>query len=1221
VEPKKRMLAEAHEQLATANKTLEEVTKKVADLNAMLAELEAEFARVMKEKDDTVNEAQRMAKKLEMAQRLIAALASENVRWSQGVNDLGEQMLYLPGDVLVSAAFVSYVGAFNNVFRGELMNDKFIPYIDGANILRSSNADPVSLLADPAMIAGWANDLLPADRVSIENGCLVTSCARWPLMIDPQLQGIVWIKTKEAKNNLLITRLGQKGMLDRLERCIENGEPVLIENIEETVDAVLGPIVGRQFFKKNRKLNVKLGDKEVEVSPNFKLFMHTKLMNPHYPPEIQAETTLVNFTVTEDGLEDQLLARVVRKERPDLEDTKAALMKQQNEFKIKLKEIEDSLLFQLATAEGDLTENIELIENLEESKRVSTDIAEKAIIAQATEIEINEAREAYRIVATRGALLFFMLSSLFRVSKLYQFSLASFVLVFERAIDQTEPCEELQKRLQLLIENITYSLWHYTRRGTFEKHKLTFVTQLLVLILKKSNKIDMAELSFLVIANQALTCPEIPDNMTSWMNDDVWSKIQYLKTVPGLADLVDDVVKSVKLWKTWMDDETCEKSPLPPKMENKTSFQKLCIIRAMRPDRITNALNDWVGEILGARYVEEPSFSMMEVFKETSPETPVFFLLFPGVNPYNEVETVGKELGYTEAKGNLRRISMGQGQEPVAEGVLEDFAKTGGWVFLDNIHLMAEWLPKLERQLEICAEIAVPEFRTFTSAEPHPDPHANYIPQAIIESSITIINMPPASLKANMRRAFSQFSQTTYDECDKSREMRGMIFALTMFHACLVGRHKFGSQGWSRSYGFNFGDLTISGDVVRNYLNNNEFVPWKDVKYIIAEVMYGGHITDPWDRRVAVAYLAEMMVAECFTGLEVVPGFKAPKVDENYDFYSNYIEEAFPVETPVLFGLHNNAEIGFLLSSADNLFGIIIELGGVSAGGGGDGGGDGGDTSMQLVEEFEVQVPELFDMITMAQRIEDENPYVCVVMQECERMNALMGEIIRSLAELKLGLLGSLNMSDLMEALLKALQLQQVPANWTKVGYPSLKGLAGWFGDMLLRQKQLFDWTDGSGCPSKTTPHSVWISGMFNPMAYITAILQTTARKEDQPLDQMYIWSDITTKMDPETEVEEQAEDGMYIHGCCCEGARWDMKKGVLAESFPKDLHPLMPIINIRGIMYEKVDLDGIFQCPVYITTKRGGTFTFIATLKSADPVNKWVLAGVAIMMSDDIAG
>jgi len=273
------------------------------------------------------------------------------------------------------------------------------------------------------------------------------------------------------------------------------------------------------------------------------------------------------------------------------------------------------------------------------------------------------------------------------------------------------------------------------------------------------------------------------------------------------------------------------------------------------------------------------------------------------------------------------------------------------------------------------------------------------------------------------------------------------------------------------------------------------------------------------------------------------------------------------------------------------------------------------------VEDLEEKIPEMFDEITLDQRVEDRNPYVCVVLQEVERMNKLMGEIARSLAELKLGLLGSLNMSDMMEALLKALFLMQVPANWTKAAYPSLKGLTGWFEDMRKRQAQLAKWTEGAGCPSKTTPVSVWISGLFNPMAYITAILQTTARLTDQPLDQMYIWTDITAKLDPDTELEGYPEDGMYIHGCCLEGARWDAKKNAVADSFAKDLHPPVPVINIRGILYEKVDLNGIFECPVYITTQRGATFTFIATLRSTDPVNKWVLAGVAMMMSEDIAG
>ena len=163
-----------------------------------------------------------------------------------------------------------------------------------------------------------------------------------------------------------------------MERAIENGASVLVENMGESIDAVLNPIITRSTFKKGRSLYVKLGDKEVEYNPKFRLVLHTKLSNPHYPPEIQAETTLINFTVTETGLEDQLLALTVNKERPDLEATKTQIVNQNTEFTIRLKELEDDLLMRLSNAEGDLTEDVELIESLEESKRVADDIVAKA---------------------------------------------------------------------------------------------------------------------------------------------------------------------------------------------------------------------------------------------------------------------------------------------------------------------------------------------------------------------------------------------------------------------------------------------------------------------------------------------------------------------------------------------------------------------------------------------------------------------------------------------------------------------------------------------------------------------------------------------------------------------------------------------------------------------------------------------------------------------------
>merc|ERR1719491_207880 len=154
---------------------------------------------------------------------------------------------------------------------------------------------------------------------------------------------------------------------------------------------------------------MKLGDKDIILHPNFRLFMHTKLSNPHYPPEVQAETTMINFTVTEQGLEDQLLFLIVKLERPDLARTKSELIQQQNEFKIKLADLEALLLEKMATAEGEILDDVELILGLEEAKKTADEVKDKVVSAQETAAKINETSEHYRSAANRGSLLFFLM--------------------------------------------------------------------------------------------------------------------------------------------------------------------------------------------------------------------------------------------------------------------------------------------------------------------------------------------------------------------------------------------------------------------------------------------------------------------------------------------------------------------------------------------------------------------------------------------------------------------------------------------------------------------------------------------------------------------------------------------------------------------------------------------------------------------------------------------
>lgn len=314
--------------------------------------------------------------------------------------------------------------------------------------------------------------------MSTENATILTNSDRWPLMVDPQLQGLKWIKQKFGEN-LKVIRLGQKGYLDIIEDALVKGSTVLIESIDENIDPVLDPLLGRSLIKKGKA--IKIGDKEVEYNPSFRLILQTKLANPHYKPEMQAQTTLINFTVTRDGLEDQLLAEVVKAERPDLEELKADLTKQQNDFKIMLNGLEDDLLSRLSSAGENILGDTALVENLETTKKTAAEIEEKVAEAKITSQEIDVAREIYRPAAARASLLYFILNDLNAINPIYQFSLKAFSVVFQNAILKAEcgiATESVADRVNKLIDCITFSVFQYTTRGLFECDKLIFSSQM-----------------------------------------------------------------------------------------------------------------------------------------------------------------------------------------------------------------------------------------------------------------------------------------------------------------------------------------------------------------------------------------------------------------------------------------------------------------------------------------------------------------------------------------------------------------------------------------------------------------------------------------------------------------------------------------------------------------------------------------------------------------------
>jgi dynein heavy chain len=162
-----------------------------------------------------------------------------------------------------------------------------------------------NFLVDQVTVGEWNLEGLPADELSVQNGIMVTRSSRYPLMIDPQGQAINWIKNREPiliEKDTIIT-LNVPDLRGAVKLPLMEGWPLLIESIENEVDPMLDPLLEKQITIKGRNRTIKIADQDLDFDVKFRLYMTSRLANPHFSPELAAKTTIIDFTVTQGGLE------------------------------------------------------------------------------------------------------------------------------------------------------------------------------------------------------------------------------------------------------------------------------------------------------------------------------------------------------------------------------------------------------------------------------------------------------------------------------------------------------------------------------------------------------------------------------------------------------------------------------------------------------------------------------------------------------------------------------------------------------------------------------------------------------------------------------------------------------------------------------------------------------------------------------------------------------
>ncbi|KAG9269584.1 dynein heavy chain 12, axonemal [Astyanax mexicanus] len=1218
VAPKKANLIVAQQSLAATMALLNQKRAELKEVEDRLAALKKTLEEKTEEQAQLQFQVDLCARKLERAEKLIGGLGGEKTRWSKAADDLQNTYDNLTGDVLISAGVIAYLGAFTAGFRQNCTKE-WTKLCKSKNIPSSDDFSLSKTLGDPIKIRAWNISGLPTDSFSIDNGVIVSNSRRWPLMIDPQGQANKWVKNSERENNLNVIKLTDADYMRTLENCIQFGTPLLLENVGEELDPSLEPLLLKQIFKQGGMDCIRLGESVIEFSSDFRFYITTKLRNPHYLPELATKVSLLNFMITPEGLEDQLLGIVVAKERPELEEERNALILQSAANKKQLKEIEDKILETLQSSEGNILEDESAIQILDSAKIMSNEISKKQQIAEKTELKIAESREGYRPIAKHSSILFFSIADLANIDPMYQYSLNWFVNLYINSIQDSNKSKILEKRLRYLINHFTYNLYCNVCRSLFEKDKLLFSFLLCSNLLLAKKEIEYAEFMFLLTGGVGLQ-NNVPNPDPNWLQDKSWDEICRASDLPGLQGLRQSFIKNPESFLPIYDSKEPYNTPLPkPWCDKLSDFQKMIIYRCLRPDKIEPAISNYITGKLGKKFVEPPPFDLSKSYNDSNSTIPLVFVLSPGADPMASLLKFANDKNMGGA--NFKSISLGQGQGPIAVKMIQSAMKEGTWVCLQNCHLAVSWMSTLEKICEdFSPETCHPDFRLWLTSYPSP-----MFPVTILQNGVKMTNEPPTGLRLNLLQSYlsDPVSDPQFFSACSNKELvwEKLLYGVCFFHALVQERKKFGPLGWNIPYGFNESDLRISIRQLQLFVNSYEEVPFEAITYLTGECNYGGRVTDDWDRRLLLTILADFYNKDIIENPRYMfsPSGKYYSPPKSiYEDYVEFIRNLPATQHPEVFGMHENVDISKDLQQTKLLFDSLILTQGGGSKGGASSGGD--STLMDIANNIRTKLPENFNIDSALNKfpVLYEESMNTVLVQEMERYNNLCNTIRVSLQNLLKAIKGLVVMDAELEAIAGSLLVGKVPEKWAKRSYPSLKPLGSYITDFLARLKFLQDWYD------TTKPNVFWLSGFFFTQAFLTGAMQNYARKYSIPIDLLSFDYEVL----PFDTSATSPEDGVYVHGLFLDGARWDKKSGVLAEQHPKVLFDSVPIIWIKPTDKRAVkESQNIYVCPLYKTSERKGilsttghstNFVISIMLPTSKRPQHWIKRGVAMLCQLD---
>lgn len=978
----------------------------------------------------------------------------------------------------------------------------------------------------------------------------------------------------------------------------------------DTIEPILYPIMRRELQSQGPRYVVQIGDKVVDYNNEFRLYITTRNTNPYLTPDSVAITTIVNFTTTRAGLTGQLLAATIQHEKPELESKKTELLRTEEDFKIQLSKLEDTLLQELANAKGNILENKELLESLNKTKESSATIEKSLEESIKLTESLDKEREAFLPLAETGSKLYFVISCLDSINNMYKFSLNSYLNIFQKSLKKadkslkSEKYERPEDKIIGLKQILIAMVYNYVSRSLFKADRMMFAMHVVHSMFSKQFKENEWEHFTRTLLNDIKA--DKKSHIPKWVDDERAGDFQLFKNnlseVYQKAGLDDESV-----WRQWIGINDCEKNF--PSDRRLTLFQQLIVLQALRPDRLPIAMKEFACKILNLKDISPSTTSIKYIYEtETNASEPILIIISPGSDPSEELRELGE---LVVGKQNYHEIAMGQGQMEIALELLKKCSINGGWLCLKNLHLVVSWLPVLEKELNLLKPNE--NFRLWMTTEMHPN-----FPTILLQCSLKITYESPPGIKKNIQRAYENWTPDFISKGGLVYRSQA-LFVLAWFHAIIQERRNYIPQGWTKFYEFSNADLRVAADIIDRLcdssVKNRNDIQWEFIHGLFNQAVYGGRIDNPIDSDVLISYLVQYFNESFFSGsgkgpkIKFGPGLSLPSSCELRD-YKDVIDSLPDTDSPKFFGLPLNIDRSCQIVVSNQ---VISQL--------------------KILKRSDIKIGSKFDKETVKPQFkpiwklwealkkninpnelkkkysdDDKSPVKSFIFLEKLSSIRLVHTIDENLKAIHGFINGTMLLSEEIQKIASQLIIQQTPGSWQDQ-WDGPEDPSFYMTTVVERFKALDKWISSIESPARFFEQELDLSELFRPDVFLNSLRQHAAREARVSMDGLKLVCSFTGPM-------RGVSLNVKVTGLQLEGCGFDGNKISECQEDSPTVVSLPPcfIAWIQKEASMPYDERKVISLPVYFNNSREKIINRLDVPCDSDH-SKWLQMGAAIIM------